>query len=84
MKVYVVIPDFGYDGFSGPIAAFKWEQDAEQFIEDIYSWKQRKPNECEFHDLSYLLKVKEEWENEMPDVPYYCNAYKIFDVEVKE
>lgn len=84
MKVYVLTPDYGWDGLGEPIGVFKSMQDVESFVEQVDEWKKRMPVAEKFKYQDDYIEDLEEWEDEMPpDFPQYCEKYKITCLEME-
>ena len=48
MEIYVCFEDYDYDGMSEPMAAFKTEEEAKQWVDD---------NKSRYYDCDYVKLV---------------------------
>lgn len=84
MKVYVLTPDYGWDGLGEPIGVFKSMQDVESFVERVDEWRKRMPVVDKFKYHAMYMENLEVWENEMPpNFPQYCEKYEITCLEME-
>lgn len=94
MKVWIVSPNYEYEGLGEAFAAFNTLAKAEKYVGKLISWQSRKPNlpytlqESLYEDCpeewDEFFEREDKWRQEQPDgVPCYADSWVITEMDVK-